>query len=236
MVGDPYKVLGVAQGASQEEIKRAYRRKAKECHPDLHPDDPNAEKKMNEINEAYDMLMNPEKYARQRQEEQARQAYSQGYGNPYQGYGGGFGGFGGFGFDDFFGFGGYDMGSRPVEQPGDSEPVRQAVRYLNQRQYQAALSILANIPTAARNARWNYLCALANKGMGNTIAATDHMERAVQMEPGNTLYRQLLQQYVQSGRTYQQNARGYNTKAMDPSRLCMNLCLMQMFCGFCRCC
>ena len=67
MVTDPRKVLGVSETASQDEIKRAYRRKAKECHPDLHPNDPDAAKKMNELNEAYDMLMNPEKYANRQQ-------------------------------------------------------------------------------------------------------------------------------------------------------------------------
>lgn len=45
MINDPYKVLDVPQGASQDEIKKAYRKKAKEYHPDLHPDDPDATKK-----------------------------------------------------------------------------------------------------------------------------------------------------------------------------------------------
>ena len=62
MVTDPYKVLGITRDASKEEIKKAYRKKAKEYHPDLHPDDPKAAEKMNEVNEAYDMLCNPEKY------------------------------------------------------------------------------------------------------------------------------------------------------------------------------
>ena len=73
MARDPYQVLGVQRGASQDEIKRAYRQKAKECHPDLHPDDPNANQKMNEVNEAYDLLMHPEKYsAWQQQQQRAR--------------------------------------------------------------------------------------------------------------------------------------------------------------------
>ena len=74
MIDDPYKVLGIPSGASPEEIKKAYRKKAKEYHPDLHPDDPDAGDKMNENNEAYDMLMNPEKYRR-------TQSFGGGYGS-----------------------------------------------------------------------------------------------------------------------------------------------------------
>ncbi len=66
MVNDPYSVLGISRDATPEEIKKAYRTQAKKYHPDLHPNDPVAAKKMNEVNEAYDMLTNPEKYARQR--------------------------------------------------------------------------------------------------------------------------------------------------------------------------
>ena len=63
MAMDPYSVLGVSKDASQDEVKKAYRRKARENHPDLNPNDPNAAERMNEINEAYDRIMNPEKYA-----------------------------------------------------------------------------------------------------------------------------------------------------------------------------
>ena len=52
MIQDPYKILGVSETASKEEIKKAYRQKAKENHPDLHPNEPDAARIMNEINEA----------------------------------------------------------------------------------------------------------------------------------------------------------------------------------------
>lgn len=69
MGNDPYETLGVARGASEDEIKSAYRRLAKKYHPDLNPGDPAAAQRMNEINQAYDRLKNPQAY-------QARQGYS----------------------------------------------------------------------------------------------------------------------------------------------------------------
>ena len=61
MIEDPYKVLGVSPDASDEEIKRAYRKLAKQYHPDLNPGDPVAAKKMQQVNAAYEQIKNPEK-------------------------------------------------------------------------------------------------------------------------------------------------------------------------------
>ena len=58
MVQDPYQVLGVSPGASDEEVKKAYRELTKKYHPDLHPGDERAAQKMNDINAAYDAIKN----------------------------------------------------------------------------------------------------------------------------------------------------------------------------------
>jgi molecular chaperone DnaJ len=110
---DLYEILGVDRNASQEEIKKAYRRLAKKYHPDLNPGDKEAEQKFKEINEAYEILSDPQKRAQYDQFGHA--AFEQG-GFQQGGFGdftqGGFDfDFGGFGdifgdiFSDFFGTG-----------------------------------------------------------------------------------------------------------------------------------
>lgn len=118
---DYYEVLGVSKTASADEIKKAYRKLAKQNHPDLNPNDKAAEARFKEANEAYEVLSNPEK----------RQKYDQfGHAGVDPNFGaGGFGG-GGFGFDDidlgdifgsFFGggFGGSSR-ARSAAQRGES--------------------------------------------------------------------------------------------------------------------
>lgn len=131
---DYYEVLGVSKGASEDEIKKAYRKTAKKYHPDLHPDDPDAEAKFKECNEAYEVLSDPQKKARYDQFGFAGVDPNYGAG---AGGAGGYGG-GGFGFDgdidlgdifsSFFGgsgFGGF--GSRNPNAPARGRDVQTAL-------------------------------------------------------------------------------------------------------------
>lgn len=111
---DCYEVLGVDKNATQEDIKRAYRNLAKKYHPDLNPNDSEAEKNFKEVNSAYEVLSDDEKRARY-----DRFGHE---GVNGQGAGGGFGGFGDI-FDDIFdifggGFGGGSQSRRTGPQRG----------------------------------------------------------------------------------------------------------------------
>ena len=95
---DYYEVLGVSKTATDEEIKKAYRKLAKKYHPDLNPNDKEAEAKFKAAGEAYEVLSDKEKRAQYDQFGHAAFDPSMGGGA----YSGGFGGGSGFGFEDIF--------------------------------------------------------------------------------------------------------------------------------------
>lgn len=112
---DYYEVLGLQKGASDQEIKKAFRKLAMKYHPDRNPGDKEAEEKFKEINEAYTVLSDPDKKRKYDQFGFAGVDPNAGFGGAGGGSGFGTGGFGGFGFDDIFnmftggssGFGGF---------------------------------------------------------------------------------------------------------------------------------
>ena len=200
MTEDPYKILGVSPGASDEEIKRAYRKLAKQYHPDLHPGDAEAARKMQQVNDAYERIKNPEKTSR-------------------QSTGGGYGG---------YGYGPYGAGQR-AGSGGDSYQ-QAAAQYIRFRRYREALNALSN--ASQRNARWYYLSALANDGLGNQVTALEHMKRAVSMEPDNYEYLQALEALENGGSAYRRQAEVFHTFGGGRGSI-LSLCvcyLAQLFC------
>ena len=202
MIDDPYKILGVSPNASDEEIKQAYRRLAKQYHPDRNPGDEEAAKKMQQINAAYEQIKNPPQ--------------SGSYGGYSQ-------------YDPFGGFGGYQQQGYGSGDTGDNYQ-KAAMNYIRFGRFQEALNALNN--SSDRNARWYYLSALANQGAGNRVTALEHIKKAVSMEPDNYEYLAALERMEQGGTAYRQRSGNYRTWGMRVSpcaSLC--LCyFLQLFC------
>lgn len=240
---DPYEVLGVPQTATDDEIKAAYRKLAKKYHPDLNGGSAEAEAKMKEVNEAYNILIKHKGSAGQQQS--GYNPFGQGYGGSYGGYqqqsyggqqssyggsqqGGYYGGFG-FDFEDLF-RGAYSQrqSSAYTETDPALKPAAQAV--LSGR-YQDALNILNSV--VGRRAAWYYWSARANMGMGNRIAALNDAKTAVNMNPNEPAFQQLLSQLSASGYGYQQRSARGDFASYICSNPCLSICAVNMLCNCC---
>ena len=213
-MADPYQILGVDRDASDEEIKRAYRKLAKQYHPDTNPGDAYAAKKMQEINDAYDQIKNPEKYRG------PASGGGQGY-NPY-----GQSGYGGYSYGPFGG--GYYQQQRSQNRRYADPHMQAAYNYILYRRYREALNV-QNQSEGVRGAEWYYLSALANQGVGNQVTALEHMRKAVSMDPGNQEYLNALDRMEHGGDTYRRQAG--NFQGFD---LRMNPCTTMCLCMLCN--
>ena len=223
MYQDPYKVLGVSPDASDEEIKKAYRDLTKKYHPDLNPNDPEAAKKMNEINAAYDQIKNGT----------AQQTAGQGYGayGRYGGYGGQGSGYANqsYGWSSWGGPWG-DWGDFAGARQTERSEYTAAKNYIRNGMYKEAVNALSGVPVSERDGKWYYLHAGANMYMGNKIAALESAKRAVEIEPGNEEYRRLLEQLQSGGDFYDNYTTQYST-GLSTDKLCLTMCALNACLG-----
>ncbi|MCR4723096.1 MAG: DnaJ domain-containing protein [Eubacteriales bacterium] len=168
MATDPYRILGVEPGASQEEIKAAYSRLAKRYHPDLHPGDRYAEQKMKEINAAYSALKYPGK---------------------------GYTGYSSYEYSSYSRSGesyyssGHSYSTRSSAQNGYESMLSSAAGYIRAGMFDKALDLLYRIER--RTSVWYYYAAVAHLGTGDVERAAEYAERAHLMDPGNQDYARL---------------------------------------------
>lgn len=202
---NPYDVLGVSQNASDDEVKKAYRDLSRKYHPDANVDNPLA-----------DLAEEKFKEVQEAYDEIMRQRSS----------GGGSGYRGGYSY-------GYQGGSGQQSYNGSQDVEMQAaINYINNGRYQEALNVLNRMPN--RTSMWYYASAFANAGLGNNILAREQAATAVNMEPNNIQYRQLLNRLEMNGQRYQSNPFGggyYGGGAgCGTGNLCCDLCLADQLC------
>lgn len=200
MQGNPYKILGVSENCTEDELTKAYRKLAKKYHPDLNPGDKEAEKKMGEINAAYEEIKNIRegKYSR-----------TSGYGS----YSGSYG-----------------------SESGSAQIYNSARVYLSARQFKQALNVIENIKPEERGAEWFFISAFANYGLGNNITALNHATHAVELDPNNMEYRQLLSIIQNGGRVNFGGQRPHGPQTVVVDNCCSTFCCSLLCCEMFRCC
>lgn len=215
MNDDPYRVLGVSRGASEDEVKSAYRKLAKEYHPDRNGGSAAAEAKMKEINDAYAKVMDDIRHG----------------GSSSSSYGSGSYG----GHQQSYGYGGYQQGYGGYDNNHGGSPQFASVRsYLAARRYAEAMNALNSIPT--RTAEWYYCAAQAMSGMGNRIAALDYAQQAVNMDPTNAAYSDLLNRLEYLSGSYQQHSADFGGIHCTPCTNYLSCCEAYLCMQTCLCC
>ena len=157
---DPFSILGVARDTSDDDVKKAYRRLARENHPDKFTDPAErarAEEKMKEINAAYDEI----------QKIRAGKATGTGASG------------GGYGYGDPYGGQTYQGGN----------PFITARQLINMRRVAEAAQVLAGVPVEGRGAEWHFLMGCIAVNRGHFVDAQQFFDTACGMDPDNFEYR-----------------------------------------------
>jgi curved DNA-binding protein CbpA len=202
---NPYSVLGVERGASDEEIKKAYRNLSRKYHPDANINNPNkaqAEEKFKEIQAAYNQIMD------ERQNGSYSNSYSDNYSYGYNSYG--------------------NQGAGSVE-------MQAAANYINARQFAAAMNVLYSIPDSDRNGQWYFFASVASQGLGNLNDAREYISRAIALEPSNFRYRQFEQSINFNRNWYENRSAsyGYYRPYSGVARWCISMAFLNLLCNLC---
>ena len=202
---NPYEVLGLKPGASQEEIKSAYRKLIKQYHPDQYTNNPLkdlADEKMREINAAYDTLTKNSGSSSSN-----NSSYSSNQNNSYNNN--------------------YSSSSSNSNSGGYN--YVQVRTLLQSRRFREAENILNTISN--RNAEWHYLYGVVLYNKGWYDQAATHLQTATSMDPNNFEYKQTLNSLNQRQNNYSQNYyRTTNRSNSSNLDCCINLWMLDTLC------
>lgn len=208
-MNDPYKILGVPEDASDEEIKKAYRELARKYHPDNYHDNPLedlAQEKMKEINAAYEQIT----------KERASGRRTGGAGGAYGG--------GSYGYGSYQSYGGYGSSQ---SYSGQSSVLQQARIAINTGNISRAEALLANY--SDHNAEWNFLKGVVCYRRGWMDEALRYYRTAVQMDPGNAEYRQALDYMEGTDDTAYRPGGSFGT--LCSGNPCLSMCCLYTLCS-----
>ena len=202
---DPYSILGVSPGASDEEVKNAYRNLARRYHPDNY-DDNNplkdlAKDKMQEINAAYDEIQ---------RDRTPSTSSSSSYSNNSYNYG-------------------YTQGN---SSSGIYTTIRQKI---NERKYREAEELLSSVGEFDRTADWHFLNSVCLMQRGKTADAMRELELACTMDPSNLEYQKAKEMFNTAGSRYGstyygEGGRRYRSSSDDACDCCLNLMCLDCLC------
>ncbi|MDO4621166.1 MAG: DnaJ domain-containing protein [Lachnospiraceae bacterium] len=238
MIADPYKILGIGENCTDDELKKAYRAMSKKWHPDANPNNQAvAEEKFKEVQEAYRQIVD----ARARGTSAYGSSSGYGPGSSY-GYNSSSAGrdyreYNGYGnmYEDFFNQWANYSNQRRQENANEPNEMVAARNYINAGHYREAMTALGQMAESARTARWYYYAAMASQGMGNNVGAMNYAKRAADMEPDNMEYRRLLQNLQNGGTWYQNRGETYGgfTQMSSGTSWCLSMLALNLFCNCC---
>ena len=133
-------------------------------------------------------------------------------------------------------WGAYGYGSAyQSQEAAERNEVKAARNYIRCREFSQAITALSGVPERERDGEWYYLHAIANYNLGNRLGALDSARRACAASPGNSQYRQLLEQIESGAEAYDEAGEGFGFRILNAgdNGLCWKLCIAEAICNLC---